>query len=225
VRNRFISALLHSPYPRGGRMVREDLNHTIAHLVSMQYSTVEIRHLALEDVLAGPEKLHELLPTRLAEVNAHRKRFTDAQLEADREAFPEVRRTKPPRKGRDIVDVPGRKTQLVAAGLAPLRHLRRVRDLSREYPEVEIRAMDAKWYRLATYDSAVVSMNDGTSAALYRRDPQKFKELVKRTADLHQRIAREWPDLAERYRAALSDIASPERWEETFRPWTEGEGR
>ncbi len=38
--------------------------------------------------------------------------------------------------------------------------------------------MDAKWYRLASYDSAVVSMNDGTSAALYRRDPKKFRELV-----------------------------------------------
>ena len=52
-RNRFIAALLHSPYPRGGRMVRESLNHQIKHLVSMQYSTVELRHQALEDVLAG----------------------------------------------------------------------------------------------------------------------------------------------------------------------------
>ena len=108
VRNRFVSALLHSPYPRGGRLIREDLNHTIAHLVSMQYSTVEIRHLALEDVLAGPQGLHAMLPTRLAEVNALRKQFTDAQLEADREAFPEVRRKKPPRKGRDVVEVPSR---------------------------------------------------------------------------------------------------------------------
>jgi galactofuranosylgalactofuranosylrhamnosyl-N-acetylglucosaminyl-diphospho-decaprenol beta-1,5/1,6-galactofuranosyltransferase len=222
VRNRFVAALLHSAYPRGGRMVREDLNHTIAHLVSMQYSTVEIRHLALEDVLAGPQGLHGLLPTRLAEVNALRKRYSDAQLQTDREAFPEVRRTKPPRKGRDIVEVPGRLTTLVAAGLAPIRHLRPTRELSRSYPEVEVRAIDAKWYRLTTYDSAVVSMNDGTSAALYRRDPQKFRELVKKTAELHQRLLREWPRLAEEYRAALPDVTSPERWEETFRPWTEG---
>ena len=57
-RNRFVAALLHSPYPRGGRLVRESLNHQIKHLVSMQYSTVELRHQALEDVLAGPEQLH-----------------------------------------------------------------------------------------------------------------------------------------------------------------------
>ena len=80
VRNRFVSALLHSPYPRGGKLIREDLTHTIAHLVAMQYSTVELRNLALEDVLAGPARLHEMLPTRLAEVNALRKQFSDAQL-------------------------------------------------------------------------------------------------------------------------------------------------
>ena len=79
-RNRFVAALLHSPYPKGGRMVRESLNHQIAHLVSMQYSTVELRQQALEDVLAGPDGLHALLPTRLGEVNAFRKQFTDAQL-------------------------------------------------------------------------------------------------------------------------------------------------
>jgi galactofuranosylgalactofuranosylrhamnosyl-N-acetylglucosaminyl-diphospho-decaprenol beta-1,5/1,6-galactofuranosyltransferase len=222
VRNRFVAALLHSPYPRGGRMIREDLNHTVAHLVSMQYSTVEIRHLALEDVLSGPQHLHPTLPTRLTEVNAHRKKFTDAQLHPDRDAFPDVRRKKPPRKGRDVVEVPGRLSQLVTAGLAPIRHLRPTRDLSRSHPEADIRAIDAKWYRLASYDSAVVSMNDGTSAALYQRDPQKFRELVARTAELHQRLAREWPRLAEEYRAALPHVTSPAAWEQTFRPWTEG---
>ena len=178
VRNRFIAALLHSTYPRGGRLVREDLNHTIAALVSMQYSTVELRHMALEDVLAGPDGLHALLPTRLAEVNAHRKQFTDAQLQSDPDAFPTVRRTKPPRKGRDVVEIPGRLSQLVTAGLAPIRHLKAPRALSREHPEVEVRAMDAKWWRLSSFDSAIVSMNDGTSAALYRRDPAKYRELL-----------------------------------------------
>ncbi len=51
-----------------------------------------------------------------------------------------------------------------------------------QHPEAEIPAMDAKWYRIARYDSAVVSMPDGTSAALYQRDPEKFRDLMKRTA-------------------------------------------
>lgn len=222
VRNRFVAALLHSTYPRGGRMIRENLNHTIAHLVSMQYSTVAIRQLALEDVLAGPERLHELLPTRLAEVNAYRKQFTDAQLHVDPDDFAPVRRTKPPRKGRDIVEVPGRLSQLITAGLAPIRHLKGTRELSRSHPEVEIRAMDAKWWRLAGYDSAVVSMNDGTSAALYQRDPERYRQQLKQTLEMHERLRREWPRLAAEYRSKLADVTSPEAWDRTFAPWTEG---
>jgi galactofuranosylgalactofuranosylrhamnosyl-N-acetylglucosaminyl-diphospho-decaprenol beta-1,5/1,6-galactofuranosyltransferase len=223
-RNRFIAALLHSPYPKGGRMVRESLNHQIKHLVSLQYSTVELRHQALEDVLAGPHHLHEVLAHKLAEVNEFRTQFTDAQLKADPDSFPPVRRTKPPRKGKGPgSDIPGRLSQLVTAGLAPIRQLRPVREMAKEHPEAELTAMDAKWYRLATYDSAIVSMNDGSSAALYRRDPEHYKELLAKTVAIHARLHREWPRLAAEYRAALGEITSPEAWEETLRPWTEAE--
>ncbi len=223
-RNRFVAALLHSPYPKGGRMIRESRNHQISHLVSMQYSTAEIRHQALLDVLAGPDHLHEMLPTRLAEINAIRKQYPDAQLQADPDAFPAVRRKKPPRKGKDGTEVPGRLSQLVSAGLQPLRQLKPPRELAQEHPEAEIRAMDAKWYRLASYDSAIVSMNDGTSAAFYRRDPEKFRELMVKTIEIHERLRREWPRLAEEYRAKLGEITSPDTWSETFRPWTGEQG-
>ena len=223
-RNRFIAALLHSPYAKGGRMVRESLNHQIKHLVSLQYSTVELRHQALEDVLAGPYGLHDVLPHKLADVNAFRKQFSDAQLHADPDSFPPVRRTKPPRRGKSAgVDIPGRLSQLITAGLAPIRQLRPVRELSKEFPEAELSAMDAKWYRLAGYDSAIVSMNDGASAALYRRDPERYRELLRKTIAIHAQLHGEWPRLAAQYRAALADITSPEAWEETFRPWTEDE--
>ena len=219
-RNRFIAALLHSPYPRGGRMIRESINHQIAHLVSMQYSTVELRLQAMEDVLAGPDGLHDMLPRRLAEVNAFRKQFPDAQLEADPDAFPPVRRKKPPRRGKDGTEIPGRLSQLVSAGLQPLRQLKPPRDLAREYPEAEVRAMDAKWYRLGVLDSAIVSMNDGASAAFYRRDPQRFRELVKRTIAVHEKFREEWPRLAQEYREKLPEITSPQAWEKTFAPWS-----
>ena len=149
-RNRFVAALLHSQYPRGGRMVQESLNHQISHLVAMQYSTVEIRHQALEDILAGPQTLHPALPTRLGEVREFVKGFTDARLLKDPDSFPPIRREKPPKRGKaDGIEIPSRLSQLVTAGLAPLRHLSRPRRMSREFPEAEITAMDAKWYRLA----------------------------------------------------------------------------
>jgi len=97
-----------------------------------------------------------------------------------------------------------------------------VRELSREYPETELPAMDAKWYRLAKYDSVIVSMNDGTSAALYQRDPEKYRELLRKTLEIHNRLRREWPRLAAEYRAQLAEVTSPEAWDETFRPWTHG---
>jgi galactofuranosylgalactofuranosylrhamnosyl-N-acetylglucosaminyl-diphospho-decaprenol beta-1,5/1,6-galactofuranosyltransferase len=215
-RNRLIAALLHSPYPNGGSLVRESLAHSVKHLVAMQYSTVELRHKAIEDVFAGPERLHEELPTKLAEINAFRKQWSDAVLEADRDAFPDIRRTKPPRGMQDDTEVPRKRNLLISAALTPLRHLTKVRPLSVQHPETEIAAMDAKWYRLAAYDSAVVSMPDGTSAALYRRDPEHYRDLLRRTVEIHLRLRREWSDLAARYRDALGTITSPDEWEKTF---------
>jgi galactofuranosylgalactofuranosylrhamnosyl-N-acetylglucosaminyl-diphospho-decaprenol beta-1,5/1,6-galactofuranosyltransferase len=65
-------------------------------------------------------------------------------------------------------------------------------------------------------------MNDGTSAALYRRDPETFRELMGKTVEIHERLKREWPRLQEEYRTKLGEITSPEAWDETFRPWTDG---
>lgn len=220
LRNRLVAALLHSTFPRGGRVIREIFNNQLAHLVAMQYSTAELRLQAMEDVLRGPKALHEMLPTRLAEVNATRKQFSDAQLVTDVDTLPPPRMEKPLKK--DLTEVPTRKSQLISAGLAPLRQLRPPRALSRTNPEAAIPAVDAKWYRLAGFDSAVVSMNDGTAAALYRREPETYKALLKRTVELHALFARQWPQLAEQYRAALDEITSPEAWERTFAPWTEG---
>ncbi|HWM99358.1 MAG TPA: glycosyltransferase family 2 protein, partial [Streptosporangiaceae bacterium] len=63
IRNRVVSALLHSPYDRGGRLVAESAETQVQHLLSMQYSTAALRLLAIEDVLAGPEHLHRDLLT------------------------------------------------------------------------------------------------------------------------------------------------------------------
>jgi galactofuranosylgalactofuranosylrhamnosyl-N-acetylglucosaminyl-diphospho-decaprenol beta-1,5/1,6-galactofuranosyltransferase len=222
VRNRFIAALLHSKYPHGGRLIRESLNHQIKHLVSMQYSTVELRHKALEDVLAGPHGLHALLPTTLPELKDLVKGFDDAKLVADPSGFPEVKRHKLPRKGKEASPVISGRQATVQALLQPLRQLRRPRELAQVHPEAEIMAQDSRWHKIARYDSAIVTMPDGTAAAFYRRDRAKFAALLKRTVSIHRRLAMEWDDLAEQYREALPEITSPEAWEKTFAPWLDG---
>ena len=214
-RNRFVAALLHSPFPHGGRMIRESFNHQLKHLLAMQYSTVELRHLALKDVLAGPDQLHDDLPVKLGAVRELRKQFSDAQLKADPDAFPPPRRAKPRRKDMDS-EIPGRASQLLSAVKGSIRQFASTRPLSREFPESAVPAMDARWFRLATLDSAVVSMPDGTSAALYQRDPELFRDLLRRTIEIHEQLYREWPRLARLYQDQLGEITSPQRWEKTF---------
>ncbi len=104
-RNRFVAALLHSQFPHGGKMIQESFSIQVKHLISMQYSTAELRLQALEDVFAGPEQLHEDLGGKLPAVREFVKGFADAQLQPDPDAFPPIRRSKP-RKKSDTVVVP-----------------------------------------------------------------------------------------------------------------------
>ena len=185
-------------------MIRESFNHQIKHLFAMQYSTAELRHLALEDVLAGPERLHADLLTKLPELQAKRKQYTDAQTSADPDAFPPVRREKPPKRGQDPTTPKGRIGQLVAAATSSVRQALPTREMAQRHPEAWLAAMDAKWWMIAQFDSAVVSMPDGTSASWYQRDPDEFQDLLKRTFEIHARLYREWPTLARRYRQAAA---------------------
>jgi galactofuranosylgalactofuranosylrhamnosyl-N-acetylglucosaminyl-diphospho-decaprenol beta-1,5/1,6-galactofuranosyltransferase len=218
-RNRTIAALLHSPYDRGGRVIRESFNHQVKHLFSMQYSTAELRHLALEDVLAGPEQLHADLATKLPELQVKRKQYADAQVSPDPDAFPAVRRAKPPKRGQDPTLPKGKVSQLLAAATSAVRQTLPVRSLAERFPEARLAAMDAKWWMIAQFDSVVVSMPDGTSAAWYQRDKDEFGDLLRRTVEIHQRLYREWPALSRRYREALPEITSPEAWAKTFAPY------
>ena len=215
-RNRTIAALLHSPYEHGGRVVRESFNHQVKHLFSMQYSTAELRHRALEDVLAGPEELHAHLMTKLPEVRELRSRFADGKASPDPDAFPAVRRAKPPKRGQDPTLPKGRVGQLLSAATSAARQTLPTRTLAEKHPEAWLAAMDAKWWMISQFDSVVVSMPDGTSASWYHRDKEEFRDLLRRTIEIHQRLYREWSQLSERYRSALPDIVSPEQWAKTF---------
>ena len=215
-RNRMVAALLHSPFPRGGRMVQESFNHQVKHLIAMQYSVADLRLRALEDVLSGPEHLHATLATRLLDVRAARSGYPDAQASASVTAFPPVRRRKPLRKDREPGAPAGRVGMVRAAAVGAVRQLLPVRPEAESAPQATVPAMDAAWWRLASLDSAVVSSTDGTSVAWYRRDPARFAELMRRSVLVHERLLAEWPALASRYRAAQDELVSPERWAQTF---------
>jgi galactofuranosylgalactofuranosylrhamnosyl-N-acetylglucosaminyl-diphospho-decaprenol beta-1,5/1,6-galactofuranosyltransferase len=215
-RNRILSALLHSPYDRGGRLVGEIAETQIQHLLSMQYSTAELRLRAIQDVLAGPERLHAELATKTGQLRELRQEFLDARAEPDVENFPPVRRRKPPGKGREFTSPTNKVGLVTKAAKGAVRQLLPTSKLSRERPQFAVPYQDASWWVLSNLDSALVSAADGRSTAWYQRDPRRFRSLSWRSFYLHTRLWQEWPRLARSYRAAAAGITSQQTWRQTF---------
>lgn len=217
-RNRYVAALMHSPYRRGGSVVRVSLATDIKHLLSMQYSVVGLRHQAIKDVLRGPKHLHEDLPTINQRVRALRAQFGDAKVIADIPSYPEVRRSKPLPRGKEATmptTVFGFAARVVAVTLKNLAPS--PTPATEERVETQVAAIDAEWWRLAADDSAMVSVADGTGVNVYRRDRRTFIGLLKESVALRLQMRRSWPTLQRQYRAAAPQYVSPAAWEETFR--------
>ena len=215
-RNRLIATLLHSPFPKGGRILRESLNTDVKHLVSMQYYPQQARVMALRDVLAGPDNLHRQLPTTMPKLRAMREEFPDSQVKTDPAAFPEVFRKRPPKKPQSYKQ-PGALGLLPWAVKTVLKQtLAPVRDTAKANPEAQVAHQDGKWWSLAHLDSAVVSNADGTGASWHLRDPKMARQLVVESAKLHAQLFSNWEALRAQYREALPVITSMESWRETF---------
>ena len=220
-RNRLVSALLHSPHPRGGSLVWESMERQLQSLLSMQYSTAALRLLAVQDVLTGPGTCTATswprwaAPRGTGAVRRRRVRRRHRQLPA---------RTAPRAGGREGLHHPDRQGQpdgqgpdrvrAAAAAAPPGSH-----EAAADGPPPAGRFL----VRAGQLDSAVVSTADGTGAAWYRRDRRLFRSLGRRSLVLHYRLRRQWPRLAAQYRAAAPDFTSPGTWRDTSRrPWATG---
>jgi galactofuranosylgalactofuranosylrhamnosyl-N-acetylglucosaminyl-diphospho-decaprenol beta-1,5/1,6-galactofuranosyltransferase len=215
LRNRIVTALLHSPADHGGALLSESLQRQLQNLLSMQYSTAALRLLAIEDVLTGPAHLHRDLLTKMRQLRELRARYTDAQDEADIESFPPPRRRAPDAM-KDSTTPTNKRNLLTKAAISTARQLRPPRKGASQRPQMALPYQDAAWFVLTKLDSALVSAADGTSASWYRRDRKLFRSLGWRSVILHARLRRQWPRLAADYRAAAAEFTSPERWRRTF---------
>ncbi|GGC87442.1 glycosyl transferase [Tersicoccus solisilvae] len=225
IRNRLISALIHSPYERGGRVLRESGYADIKHLISMQYYTAAGRAMALEDVLAGPDQLHRILPERIQQIRAMTQEYPDAQLAPDVEQYPAPHMAKPPRRGRGLA-APGYTRLIPWAAKTVVRQLvAPVPPESRERPQAHIAHQDNKWWRISQYDSALVSNAEGTGVSWYQRDRGELRHQLARSAALHAQLLREWPALRRAYQEAAARITSLPAWEQTFAAHTRSELR
>lgn len=224
-RNRLITALLHSPHAKGGNVLRESFQEDVKHLVSLQYFTAHNRLNARTDLLAGPDGLHPSLPVKLGEILSLRGSYTDAQMREDIDEFPA------PALGTGLststdIQMPAKK-DMVQWGLATVARqlLKRPSQESLARPQAYLAHLDNRWFRIAHYDSVVVSNAEGTAASWYKRDPRKLREMLKQSATQHARLYREWDALAERYKAAVPDLVSMEAWRKTFEQAAPGQSR
>ncbi|HEX5018327.1 MAG TPA: glycosyltransferase, partial [Actinomycetes bacterium] len=220
-RNRLVAALIHSPYERGGRLLIESLAVQLKHAMSMQYSAAELRLWALQDVLSGPDHMHRTLPNKLAEIRAYRASEADAIVETDPDAFPQPKRRKPPKRGKDPTEPRGMVGRLTTAAVGAVKQFRKVNPMSEQRPEVRVPSMDVRWWLLSQFDSAIVTTADGAGASWYKRDPKRFADIMKRSIAIHQKLATEWDELAEQYRTAVPEVTDPKAWIDT---WNSGEG-
>lgn len=215
-RNRLVAALLHSPYEHGGNVVVESFQTQVRHLLSMQYSPAELGLMAIEDILEGPQRMHRDVLERLGEIRELRKGYDDSRAESELDAYPEPRRKKPPRKGKDTAAPVGPVGRLKTVARGAVKQVLPPSELSRKHPQTTIPHLDLKWWKLMQFDSALVSSADGTSVSWYKRDPKLAKDILRRSVALHTQLAKEWPRLAEEYRQALPDLVSPDTWQRTF---------
>ena len=224
-RNRAITALLHSPYELGGRVIRELQQDDFKHLVSMQYATVQGRTWAVQDLLKGPDALTPLLSTRLPEIRKMLAEHTDSSFQADPEAFPAPRMAKPPRHGQGF-SRPNPALLVPWAVKTVVRQLvKPVVESSKERPQANVPHIDNKWWRMSQYDSAIVSNAEGTGASWYKRDPQVLRRMLSDSARLHGDLLVRWRALSAQYKAALNDLTSIESWKKTFDEHTVSDSR
>lgn len=215
LRNRLIMAALHSPYDVRKNLLRNGLRIAIRRLLSMEYSTVAIEQKAIEDFLAGPQHLFDLLGNGLAEVQQVRRSYPDAQILASAREFP------PPTfdmvRAERMLRPPVKPVIIAArASKALVHNLSKPDPAAGSRPQVNVPARSALWFLLGNLDSATVSNADGSGVAFRRRDPKAFRELSKRVVRNYRRLMRRWPALREEYRAAVPELTSVESWRRIF---------
>ncbi|WGZ78448.1 glycosyltransferase [Arthrobacter sp. EM1] len=215
-RNRLVAGLIHSPYSKGGDLLKQSLAVDVKHIFSMQYYAASARVMALRDVLSGPDHMHRTIGTRAAELRAMKNDFADSSMQKDPGAFPPPRRRKPPRKGQEpsapklYALGPWLAKTLVKQTAVPAS------EMSGQNPETAIAHQDSKWWRLSQLDSAVVSNADGSGASWYKRDAKKARSLLRESILLHLELRQNWDELQLQYRTQLGEVTSGRAWESTI---------
>ncbi|KAF2412222.1 hypothetical protein B1729_16240 [Microbacterium sp. B35-04] len=208
-RNRLIGELLHSPQRRPHLVVAHSFFGDLKPLLTLQYSAVRLRALAIRDVLDGPESLPRRLATRAGEVRALWAGFADATT-VDPAAHAVG-------TGRVRAVPSGRAAQAVLLARLWMRQLLvPAAGSSRTRPDAHVKADELSWSTFTQIDSALVDTPDGAATVWYRRSRGATVRALGRSIRLHALLWWRWPALARRFRGAAAELSSPRQWAEIF---------
>lgn len=214
LRNRLIvAALYHDASPAG--LIRTLYKSAFKHLMCMEYSTLAIQLKAMDDFLAGPDRLFGILESALPEVNAIRQRYSDARVVGSAKDLP--RATGAP--GVPLYDRGGitQKPRKVGWLLKGLRHnLRQPDPAHHDVPQLNLTPEEARWYSLCRVDSATVTTAGNNGVVLRRRDREEASRLLRETVAHYREIGRRFDEMRAVWRAALPQLASRDSWREVF---------
>lgn len=212
--NRWVAALLHSPHRKGGALPLKSLASDFKHLLSMQYTVVELRLLGLRDVLSGPGHLHSEMANRAGEARAAIANATEGQLLAGSIETPAVAPSA--KAGKAWASRPVKQGFGLALGAVRGLALQTRKVRRHDTPEIRLPAAEAKWWRLMYVDRALVSSATGQGAWIYQRNRGRFWSLLKDSVQTHARVRRNWNKLARQYRGHAAETTSAERWKLTL---------
>ncbi|WP_369132684.1 glycosyltransferase [Modestobacter sp. I12A-02662] len=214
-RNRLVAAALHTEYKHGGTLLRDTFKFDLKFLIMLQYATAALHHRAYDDFLAGPEKLFPLLPTALPTALEHQGDYPDGQVIGSSSDLPLPSMSGV--KAERFMKPPTTPITIGRTLLAALVHnVRPPKPQAAERPQLNISAQDARWFLLSRLDSATVGTADGRGVTFRRREQDTFWRMLRHSVRVHVQLYKEFPKLAEQYRAHLGELTSPQSWEKAF---------
>ena len=209
-RNHWICSLLHCTKPSWHFLYGMLFDDAKAG-VELVYSAMHLHHLALRDIMRGPEYIADTLATKLGDVRKAREGFPDSATTRNRDDFPapkaEYIANMKPRPS--MIDV-----RLQAMKTIAKAFVSRGNGMRDTQPDLLIPSRDASWPAYAGVNSAVVTSPDGDSVAWLRRDSKLYRQQTMRGLFLAKELLKRWERLAEEYQN--SDMASFEAWAKVF---------
>ncbi|MCS4490129.1 glycosyltransferase [Corynebacterium sp. ES2794-CONJ1] len=214
LRNRLIVAALNHDGPIDG-LLRSMHKALVKHLLCLEYSTAAIQIEAIDDFLAGPDQLFDILETSLPRIAKIRKEYPDAVILDSATDFP----TPTGAPGVPVKDIGGRLAPLKKSVwlLKGLKHSLRPADRQHhEIPQANFAPIEARWFSLSRVDGATVATADGRGVAYRKRDLDMAKHLYKQSRERHKLVRERFEHLRAAYRAAYPDLISREAWSKVF---------